>query len=79
MNLDKSKWGAEDFARYFRLMDQLVIEVVKGSPLLDMPDKTAIGSHLSRIAYGVIQAEFARDEDPPAAPVPFRGGSRRRA
>lgn len=54
-------WSREDYDRYKKLVDQMALEVVKGSPLLKTVDKTSIGLTLARIAWGVIQANYYQE------------------
>ncbi len=43
--------------RYRQLMDLMLAETVKGSPLLNLTDKTSIAVVISKIAYGAILCE----------------------
>ena len=47
----------EDMPRYRELMNIMLAEVVKGSPLLNHTDKTQIALTISRIAYGAVICE----------------------
>lgn len=50
------KLTVEQKQKIDRLAETMAIEAVKGSPLLNLTDKTSIGLVLWKIAYGVIVA-----------------------
>jgi hypothetical protein len=55
---DPQRLVFENLRRYRQLMDLMLREVVKGSPLLDMTDKTSVSLTLSRLAVGALYAEI---------------------
>ena len=51
-------WDLYHRQKYHDLIEKMAIEVIKGSPLLNLTSKTSIGLVLSKIAWGVVQASY---------------------